>query len=240
MKKVFLPLLLTAAAACARPVAVTGPDGTTRLVPVPAEGTNWVGAVGVACDGSVVTNVPVWDRHGARGTIEWADGTKTRYRIPGPGEVVPVAHEARMFGRGRQRFRFGEVVWVDHGGNIVSNYIGKMYRELAGHNSRIAAAKELLDRRAGKKARELTPEAPDAALAAAKRHPEPNGYSTVPDGWSRRGRGRKAPGLFREPTDKPAAIKRSPPFDEDAEEILAEYRAKAKATPSHVEKGPGK
>ena len=39
---------------------------------------------------------------------------------------------------------------------------------------------------------------------------------------------------------KPAAGKRESPPDEDAEKILKEYRAKAKAAPSRVEKMPGK
>lgn len=230
MKKVFLPLLLAATAALARPVIVTGPDGTSRAVDVLAAGTNWIDAIGVDFAGNIITNEALlMRRHAARntGTIEWADGTRSHYRLPKPGETVAVTHEIKILGKGNKRTRLVEVLWIDHEGKTVSNAIGR-----AAHILPYRPA--IVERRQ---------EQEDKAFAAAKRRPEPDAegrtYISTRDRLMRHkrkgGKPAKAPR-----SEKPAAAKREKTPDDEAEKVLDEYRAKAEVSPSHVEKRSGK
>lgn len=230
MKKVFLPLLLAATAAVARPVVVTGPDGTSRMIDVPAAGTNWIDAIGVDFAGNIVTNETLWARRYTTidyGTIEWADGTRSHYRLPKPGKTVAVTHEIKILGKGNKRTRLVEVLWIDHEGKTVSNAIGR-----AAHILPYRPA--IVERRQ---------EQDDKAFAAAKRRPEPDAegrtYISTRDRLMRHkrkgGKPAKAPR-----SEKPAAAKREKAPDDEAEKVLDEYRAKAEVSPSHVEKRSGK
>ena len=231
MRKMLLPLLLLSAlSVSARPVAITGEDGTTRLVDIPAAGTNWIGVVGVDFSGNIVTNEALWmKRREARdvGTIEWADGTRSHYRVPKPGNTATVTHEIKVLGKGGKRTRLVEVLWIDRDGKIVSNAIGR-------------AAQVLPYRPQFDKTKQ---EREDKALAAAKRHPKPDDENRVYiSSYSRLAR-QKRKGIKPSKTPKPKkpeAAKREPPSDEDADKVLEEYRAKAKDTPSRVEKRSGK
>lgn len=230
MKKVVFSLLLVATAAFARPIVVTGLDGTSRMVDIPAAGTNWIDAIGVDFTGNIVTNEALlMRRHAARsyGTIEWADGTRSHYRLPKPGKTVSVTHEIKVLGKGNKRTRLVEVLWIDHEGRTVSNAIGR-------------AAQILPFRPAFDKARK---EQEDKALAAARRRPSPDPedrtYISSRSRIMRQKRRGGKPAKTPRP-GKPAAGKRESPPDDDAEKILEEYRAKAKAAPSRVEKMPGK
>jgi hypothetical protein len=223
-------LLLSALSVSARPVAITGEDGTTRLVDIPAAGTNWIGVVGVDFSGNIVTNEALWmkrreAREGA-GVIEWADGTRSHFRIPKPGKTVAVTHEIKILGKGNKRTRLVEVLWIDHEGNTVSNAIGR-------------AAQLLPFRPAFDKARQ---EHEDKAIAAAKRRPNPDSedriYISSRDRIMRQKRKGMKPAKMQRPS-KPAASKREAP-DEGADKVLEEYRAKAEENPSHVEKKPGR
>lgn len=229
MKKVFLSLLLAATAALARPVVVTGLDGTSRMVDIPAAGTNWIDAIGVDFTGNIVTNEALlMRRHDARnsGTIEWADGTRSHFRLPKPGNTVAVSHEIKVLGKGSKRTKLVEVLWIDHEGKTVSNAIGR-------------AAQLLPFRPAFDKARQ---EHEDKAIAAAKRRPNPDPedriYISSRDRIMRQKRKGMKPAKMQRPS-KPAASKREAP-DEGVDKVLEEYRAKAKENPSHVEKKPGR
>ena len=230
MKKVFLPLLLAATAAVARPVVVTGPDGTSRMVDIPAAGTNWIDAIGVDFAGNIVTNEALWARcHDARnsGTIEWADGTRSHYRLPKPGKTVAVTHEIKILGKGSKRTRLVEVLWIDHEGKTVSNAIG-----CAAHILPYRPA--IVERRQ---------EQEDKAFAAAKRRPEPDAegrtYISTRDRLMRHKRKGGKPAKAPRP-EKPDVAKREKTPDDEAEKVLDEYRAKAEVSPSHVEKRSGK
>ncbi len=228
--KVFLPLLLVAASVLARPVVVTGPDGTSRMIDVPAAGTNWIDAIGVDFTGNVVTNEALWARRRDdrnSGTIEWADGTRSHYRLPKPGETVAVTHEIKILGKGRKRTRLVEVLWIDHEGKTVSNAIGRAAQILPYRPAIVERRKEQEDK----------------ALVAARRRPEPDaeGRVYISPTHGRKRPGRRSGKVVKAPRrDEPAPVKREPPPDEDEEQILEEYRAKAKAAPSRVEKRPGK
>ena len=231
MKKVILPFLLAASAACAGVVAITGDDGTTRLVDVPVQGTNWCGIVGVTPDRTIVTNMEAWARRKeARvnaGTILWADGTHSHFRLPKEGKTVAVSHEIKVLGKGNKRTRLVEVLWIDHEGKTVSNAIGR-----AAHILPYRPA--IVERRQ---------EQEDKAFAAAKRRPEPDAdgrtYISTRDRLMRHKRKGGKPAKAPRP-EKPAADKREKAPDDEAEKVLDEYRAKAEVSPSHVEKRSGK
>lgn len=231
MKKTFALILFLAAAAQARPVPVQCPDGTTRFVSVPAPGaTNWVGIVGVAPDGSVVTNdAAVAARRKLRegtGEIRWADGAVSRYRIPGKGHVTPVTHEFGRVGKGFRAVRLVEVLWVDHEGNVASNAIGRAAEVLPEPPSRDRARRE----------------GEEKALAAARRRPEPDPedfvrHAAPADG--RRPRKLRSSRLFPKPPTGARAVgaRKAGPGDSsslDEAAALEEYRAKAGGTPSKV------
>ena len=231
MKKTFaLILSLAAMAACARPVAVTY-NGNTYLVDALAEGTNWIaGVVGVAPDGTVVTNdAAVAARRKLRegtGEIRWADGAVSRYRIPGKGRVTPVTHEFGRVGRGVRAVRLVEVLWVDHEGNVASNAIGRAAEVLPEPPSRDRARRE----------------GEEKALAAAKRRPEPDPEDfvrhTAPAG-GRRPRKLRSSRHFPKPPAGARAIGARKAGPEDSSSLdeaaaLEEYRTKAGGTPSKV------
>ena len=229
MMRIVTALFFSALVASAEFVAIVGEDGTTRIVPVPASGTNWVDCIGVDSARNIVTNEAVWARrHEARdgaGTIEWADGARSHFRIPKPGNTVAVSHEIKVLGKGSKRTKLVEVLWIDHEGKTVSNAIGRAAQILPFRPTFDKAVKEREDR----------------ALAAAKRRPEPDAEDrTYISSYSRRrprGKGIKPAKMQRQ--SKPAASKRESP-DEGEEKVLEEYRAKAKEKPSHVEKRPGR
>lgn len=230
MKKVVFSLLLVATAAFARPVVVTGLDGTSRMVDIPAAGTNWIDAIGVDFTGNIVTNEALlMRRHAARsyGTIEWADGTRSHYRLPKPGKTVSVTHEIKVLGKGNKRTRLVEVLWIDHEGRTVSNAIGRAAQILPYRPT-------IVERRQ---------EQEDKAFAAAKRRPEPDAdgrtYISTRDRLMRQKRKGGKPAKAPRP-EKPAAAKREKAPDDEAEKVLDEYRAKAEVSPSHVEKRSGK
>ena len=230
MRKMILPFLLAASAACAGVVAITGDDGTTRLVDVPVHGTNWCGIVGVTPDRTIVTNMEAWTRREeARvnaGTILWADGTRSHFRLPKEGKTVAVSHEIKVLGKGNKRTRLVEVLWIDRDGKIVSNAIGRA--------AQVLPYRPQLDK--AKKERE------DKALAAAKRRPNPDPEDFRYISSHRRSRRPKGVSASGKPRPNPAPKKRDEPKEpgEDADKILDEYRAKAKAKSSRVEKRPGR
>lgn len=229
MKKVILPLMLAAMAACARPVAVTY-NGNTYLVDALAEGTNWIaGVVGVAPDGAVVTNdAAVAARRKLRegtGEIRWADGTTSRYRIPGKGHVTPVTHEFGRVGRGFRAVRLVEVLWVDHEGNVASNAIGRAAEVLPEPPSRDRARRE----------------GEEKALAAAKRRPEPDpeDFRHIAPAGGRRPRKLRSSRHFPKPPTGARAVGARKAGPEDSSSLdeaaaLEEYRTKAGGTPSKV------
>ncbi len=230
MKKTFSLILFMAAAAQARPVPVQCPDGTTRFVSVPAPGaTNWVGVVGVAPDGSVVTNdAAVAARRKLRegmGEIRWADGSTSRYRIPEKGHVTPVTHEFGRVGRGFRAVRLVEVLWVDHEGNVASNAIGRAAEVLPEPPSRDRARRE----------------GEEKALAAAKRRPEPDpeDFRHIAPAGGRRPRKLRSSRHFPKPPTGARAIGARKAGPEDSSSLdeaaaLEEYRTKAGGTPSKV------
>lgn len=220
MKKVILPFLLAASAACAGVVAITGDDGTTRILDVPAQGTNWCGIVGVTSSRTIVTNMEALARREATranaGTIAWADGTRSHFRLPKEGKTVAVSHEIKVLGKNSRRTRLVEVLWINHEGKTVSNAIGRA--------SKVLPYRPQFDK--ARKDRE------DKALAAAKRrpNPDPEDFRYVnPHRRLRRGR----PVANGKPRPKPAPKKREEP-EEDVDKILDEYRDKAEKEPSTV------